>query len=56
MKYRSILKRALGLLAICFASAWVLSACHSTEEHPSAEHPTTEHPEHPATNAPPKTP
>jgi len=48
-----IIKRAVVLVAICFASALALSACKHTGEHPNKEHPQKEHP---STNAPPRNP
>jgi hypothetical protein len=47
MKNRTVLKKATLLLALCFVSGLLLSACKHTGEHPQGEHPTKEHPEHP---------
>jgi hypothetical protein len=53
MKNRTVVKKLSWLLAICFVSGLVLSACKHTGEHPQGEHPRKEHP---ATNAPPSNP
>jgi hypothetical protein len=53
MKNQTIFRRTSWLLALCFASALVLSGCKGTSEPPSKsdqpqkEQPQKEHPEHP---------
>jgi len=53
MKNKTIITKLSWLLAACFATALMLSACKHTDEHPSSEHPQKEHP---STNAPPRNP
>ncbi len=57
MRIQPVIEKFSWVLLACFASALILSACKSTDEHPTkSEHPTKEHPteEHPTENAPKK--